>query len=209
FKRQEAARRRPLSIRSGWRGLPPHASSSGRGFLALGLLRHRARILALGLGIAVDQLDHRHLGRIAVAEPGLDDPAIAAGPLLVALCEGREELLGDRGILKRRQGLAPRVKPAALPERDEPLHDRPQVLCLGQGRGDLLMLQERMRHVAEHGLSVRGGAAELPAAVAVTHFPYSLSAAQYGSSRRLASSSIFSGGQFGISMPRWSPIWAR
>ena len=68
-RRRGAARRRA--------GRP---RSSGRfGFLALVL--RRAEILALGLGIAVDQLDHRHRRGVAVAEAGLDDAAIAARPV--------------------------------------------------------------------------------------------------------------------------------
>src|SRR5262249_49246550 len=42
------------------------------GLLGLfGLLGGGAAVLALGLGIAVDQLDHRHRCRIAIAEAGL------------------------------------------------------------------------------------------------------------------------------------------
>src|SRR3546814_18516959 len=39
----------------------------------------RAGVLALGCGIAVDQLDDRHPRHVAVAEAGLQHPAVAAG----------------------------------------------------------------------------------------------------------------------------------
>src|SRR5262249_12743881 len=64
---------------------------------------------------------------------------------------------------------AARVQTATLAERDQLLDDPPQVLRLRQGRGDLLVLQERMGHVVEHGLAVRAGAAELTAGIAMAH----------------------------------------
>src|SRR5207302_4565282 len=60
----------PGSNRERWR--------SGRlgFFFALGAFR--PGILALGFGVAIDQLDDRHWRVVAMAEPGLDDPGIAA-----------------------------------------------------------------------------------------------------------------------------------
>src|SRR5258708_38203865 len=43
-----------------------------------------ARILALRLDVAVDELDHRQRGVVAIAEARLDDAQIAAGAGLVA-----------------------------------------------------------------------------------------------------------------------------
>src|SRR5579863_5748085 len=177
--------------------------SGGRRFFGFGLAGadHRARILALCGDVAIDQLYDRHRGGIAVAETGLEDAAIAAGARLVALGQRRHHLVGDLGVLQGGQDLTPRVQAAALAERDELLDHRTQVLRLGERGGDLLVLQQRMGHVVEHGLAVGGFAAEAAAAKTMAH-------GQYGSSRRFASSSMFSGGQFGISMPRWSPICA-
>src|SRR6185295_15487525 len=110
-----------------------------------------------------------------------------------------------------RQRLAAGMQAPALAERDQLLDDRAQILGLGQRGGNLLVLDERRRHVGEHGLAVRRGAVEFAAAYTVAHVASpELSAAwdQYGSSRRLAKSSMFSGGQPGISIPRCRPICA-
>src|SRR6266536_6603289 len=50
------------------------------GFLFL----HRTRILALGVDVAVDELDHGHRGVVAVAEARLDDAGVATLAVLVA-----------------------------------------------------------------------------------------------------------------------------
>ena len=53
-------------------------------FLGLFLVRlNRTRILALCLGIAIDQLDHRHRRSIAMTEARLVDAAVTAGALAV------------------------------------------------------------------------------------------------------------------------------
>src|SRR5438874_2148217 len=72
-------------------------------------------------------------------------------------------------VAQRGDRLAPRMQAAALAERDQPLDNRPQILCLGQRRADLLMLQQRRGHVLEHRLAVRGSAAEAAAALSVAH----------------------------------------
>src|SRR5688500_14778617 len=65
----------------------------------LGALRHRPGVEALGLGIAVDELDHGNRGAVAVAEAGLEDAHIAALAVLVAGTEDAEELLALRLVL--------------------------------------------------------------------------------------------------------------
>src|SRR5205809_7930362 len=62
----------------------------GRRFF-LFVAAHRAGILALGLGLAVDQLDDRHRRIVAVVVAGLDDAGIAAGPGGIALGEHRHQ----------------------------------------------------------------------------------------------------------------------
>src|SRR5947209_20539551 len=52
-----------------------------------------SRILALGVDVAVDELDHAHRRRVAVAEAGLEHARIAAIALLVARADDGEELL--------------------------------------------------------------------------------------------------------------------
>ena len=59
---------------------------------------------------------------------------------------------------------------AALAERDQLLDDRTQVLGLRQGGDDLLVLDQRSRHVGEHGLAVFGRAVEATTTESVTHW---------------------------------------
>src|SRR5262245_37487792 len=61
------------------------------------------------------------------------------------------------------------MQPTALAEGDELLDDRPQVLRLRQGRDDLLVLDQRRRHVGEHGAAMLGGAVELAVGIPVAH----------------------------------------
>jgi hypothetical protein len=58
---------------------------------------------------------------------------------------------------------------AALAERDELLHHRAKLFGLGQRGGDLLVLDQRRAHVAEHGLAMLRRAVELAVNLAVTH----------------------------------------
>ena len=65
--------------------------------------------------------------------------------------------------------LAAGMQVAALAQRDQLLDDRTQVLRLGQGGDDLLVLDQRGGHVGEHSLAVAGGSAELAAGITVAH----------------------------------------
>ena len=67
------------------------------------------------------------------------------------------------------------VQVAALAERHQLLDHRAKVLGLRQGGRDLLVLDERLRHIGEHRLAVLGGAIEAPLGVSVIHWPVSLS----------------------------------
>src|SRR5207248_9541105 len=58
------------------------------GFLGL----DRTGVLALGVDVAIDELDHGHWGVVAVAEAGLDDAGVAALAVLVAGRERVEQL---------------------------------------------------------------------------------------------------------------------
>src|SRR5262249_21588141 len=68
-----------------------------------------------------------------------------------------------------RDRLAARMEPAALAQRDELLDDRAQVLRLGEGRRDLLVLDQRRAHVREHRAAMLVRAVELAVGVTVTH----------------------------------------
>src|SRR4029453_4094390 len=58
-----------------------------------------------------------------------------------------------------------------------------QLLCLRQGRADRLVTQQRRRHVPENRVPVRAVAAQLPAAVAMTHDSVTPSLAQRSDDR--------------------------
>src|SRR6266545_5158770 len=132
-----------------------------------GLFLHRAGILALGIDVAVDELDHGHRGVVAVAEAGLDDAGVAALAVLVAGRQYVEQLpdlvlvahLGDR--------LAAHGEPTLLAEGDQLLDDRAQFLRLRQRGDDLLVLDQRRAHVGEHRAAMLGGAVELTMNLAV------------------------------------------
>src|SRR6185437_3621442 len=146
-------------------------AASGRGFFGLGVFPDLLRpgIDALGIRIAVDQLDDRHRRVVAVAEPRLENAGIAAGALGVALGQRGQHLVSDLGVLKVGDQAAARREAAALAGGDEALDDGTQILRLGQRRGDLLMLQQSMGEIVEHRLAMGRSAAEMPAIHAVTH----------------------------------------
>jgi len=62
------------------------------------------------------------------------------------------------------------VQIATLAQGDQLLDDRTQLLGLGQGGHDLLVLDQRGRHIGEHRLAMARGAAQLPVGVSVAHF---------------------------------------
>src|SRR3546814_17666809 len=72
---------------------------AGSGRLELFLVGHdRARILALGVHVAVDQLDDRDRRGVGGANAGLDDAGIAAVAVRVAFGRHVEQLLPLRVI---------------------------------------------------------------------------------------------------------------
>ena len=142
--------------------------------------------------------------------------------------------LRRRAAARRRE-----FKVAALCQRDVLVDDTAQILRLWQRRDDLLVFDQGCGHVREHGLTMGAIAAEPPARFFMAHWSslfrlgyltgrfFGLTSfccpvrtahlparrpirkSQYWSSKRLASSSMLSGGQFGTSIPRWRPIVAR
>jgi hypothetical protein len=61
------------------------------------------------------------------------------------------------------------VQVALLAERDQLLDEGTELLRLGQGRGDLLVLDQRRGHVGEHRGPVGARTAELAVGGAVAH----------------------------------------
>ena len=58
---------------------------------------------------------------------------------------------------------------AALAERHQLFDDRTKILRLRQRRDDLLVLDQRLRHILEHRLAVFVGAAETALLVTMIH----------------------------------------
>src|ERR1019366_5625714 len=133
------------------------------------LLLRRPGILALGLDVAVDELDHRLRGAVAVTEASLEHAGIAALAVLVARADHVEQFLDHGDVAHFRDRLAARGKAALLGQRDHFFHDRAKFLRLRQGSDDLLVLDQRGGHVGEHGGAMRRMPAELAVKFSVTH----------------------------------------
>jgi len=119
--------------------------------------------------IAVDELDDRHRRVVAVAEARLEHARVAAVAPAVAGRQHVEELPDERHVLDLRDRLTARMQIAALAEGDQLFHDGPQVLRLRQRRGDLLVLDEGLRHVGEHRLAMLMRAVETTLRATVIH----------------------------------------
>src|SRR5262245_20509545 len=151
---------------------PPFSISPAEDLRRLGffLLLHRARILALGVDIAVDEFDHGHRGVVAIAEAGLDDAGIATLAVLVAGRQRVEQFLDLVDVAQLGDGLAAQRKAALLAEGEQLLDDRAKLLGLRQRGDDLLVLDQRSRHVGEHRTAMLGRAVELAVNPSVTHW---------------------------------------
>mgnify|MGYP007112926935 CR=1 FL=1 len=121
------------------------------------------------IDVAIDELDHSHRRVIAVAEAGLDDAGVAALTILVTRGENVEQFLDLIEVAQFADRLTAQRQSALLAERDELLDDGAQFLGLRQRRDDLLVLDERSRHVGEHRLAVFCRAVELTMNFSVTH----------------------------------------
>src|SRR5581483_7728786 len=182
----------------------PHPKKSGargaafeirhrRGLRRLGfrLLLRRPGVLAFGVDVAIDELDHRHRCVVAIAETGLDDAGVAAVAVLVAGRQHVEQLLDLIEVAHLADRLAAHRQPALLAERDQLLDDRPQLLGLRERGDDLLVLDQRGGHVGEHGGAMARRAAQLAVRVTVAHG--GLSSSLGAASRRALQRKIRSG----------------
>src|SRR3954463_15981162 len=108
-----------------WTGRFVLVSGKGlRRFLLLRLLGRGAAVLALGGGVALDELDHGHRRHVTEAEAGLEDAQVAAVAGGVARAQRGEQLVGDVGIAQEADRLAAGVQATPLAERDQLLDDR-------------------------------------------------------------------------------------
>src|SRR5690606_15715708 len=116
-----------------------------------------------------------------MAEARLQHTDVTARTLLIARAEHVEQLCGPRLFRQRGISLTTGMKITPLAERDELLNIGAKLLRLGQSGHDLLMLDERDRHIGEHGLAMACGAIELATGFSVAHGPFSsLEAASSG-----------------------------
>jgi len=113
---------------------------------------------------------NRQRGSVAVTEALLQHAQVTARTARITLRQGREQLLGDDPVVQIGQHLAACMQTAALTQSDQLLDDRTQILGLGQSGLNLLVLDQRNRHVREHRLAVGRRPVELTPAHSVSHF---------------------------------------
>src|SRR5262249_41251056 len=116
-----------------------------------------------------DEFDDRDRGSVGRSDAGLDNPRIAAVAIGITGRKHVEELGELRVVHQPRLGKTAVRKSTALGERDQLLDIGAKLLRLGRPRRDLLMLDERSRHVAEQGCTMTGGALKLTAANTMAH----------------------------------------
>ena len=154
-------------------GLVSLALLSGFGLVIL----NRPAIQTLGVDIAVDQFDHRHVGGVSITNASFQHPAIAARAAFVTFRQRREQFRYDHIVAQPRMRQPAIRQPAFLAQCDQLLRHWAEFLRLGQRGRDLLMLQQSMRQVAKHRLTMSGCNAELTAGNPVTHGSIPLSRA--------------------------------
>src|SRR5690606_34744548 len=123
----------------------------------------------LGRSVAIDELDDRHRGVVAVTEARLHDAQVPAVALRITRRDGLEQALDDALVADLGDNLTASMQVAALAQRDELLDDRAQILRLFERGDDLLVLDERHGEVGEHRLAVAYAAGEATAFETVAH----------------------------------------
>src|SRR5262249_54479304 len=136
-----------------------------------GLDRGLAALAVLGLLLRrLDQLEERHLGRVAgTALADAHDARVAARPLRVPRGDRVEELLRHRLAIHEARDVAARVQIVALGARDQTLGEAARLLGLGHGSVDALVLEQSRDEIAEQRLAMLHRAAELFVITSVTH----------------------------------------
>ena len=132
------------------------------GLLDRGGDRLRRPLFALGGDVLlVDELEIRHLRRVALPRADLHDSRVAAGAILEERSDVGEQLVHDVARAQESRRLATCMQVAATPERDHLLGDRLHCFRLGDGRLDAAVLDQRTGKVRVERLAVRRVAAEL------------------------------------------------
>src|SRR5690606_30744897 len=106
---------------------------------------------------------------VAKAEARLHDAQVAAVARHIARSQRVKKTTNKLVVTDGRDRLAAGMKIATLAEGYQLLHNRAKFLRLRKGGDDLLMLDERGRHIGEHGLAVARGSVQLAAGFSVTH----------------------------------------
>src|SRR5215831_14592725 len=131
--------------------------------------------MAIGLALlrGGHELDARHLGAVALAVTGLENPSVAA----LSLGEGRadflEQLVGRFALVNVADGEATVVQRARPRLGDELLDERAELFGLRLGRLDRAVLDERRREVSQKRELLFAGSAKLPPRFAMPHCSYS------------------------------------
>jgi len=120
----------------------------------------------------------RRLGAVAATEADAQDARVAARPIREPRRQLREQLADDLGVRNLGQDETPRVQrlglgvacgDAALGDRDQPLHERPQLLGFRDRGFDPLVPEQRDGLVPQHRQSMLGDAAQFAVRYIVSH----------------------------------------
>ena len=114
----------------------------------------------LGCNGLHDELDDCHGSVVTLTVTDLDDAGVTTGALCHCRSNNGEELVHDGLVGDGTQHATASSQVALLTEGDEALCHRTQALCLGQGGGDALVLEQLRRQVVEHVALVGRGTAE-------------------------------------------------
>src|SRR5262249_33886377 len=146
------------------------------GLVAFGRLRRGVaaarRLLLARLRLAagaIDQLDHGERRGVAGAHAEPHDTRAAALPALVAARPLVAQLLQDRATVDEGRRSPPGVQAALLAERDHAIAPALELLRLGVGRADGLVLEERGDEVPEERAAMCRRPVELHACDAMAH----------------------------------------
>src|SRR5690606_18779489 len=161
----------------------------------------------------VDQFNVSHRSVVTSAETALKDAQVAAVTGGVALAQIVEQLAHDGFRTGTVEGQTTIGNAVFLGLGDQRLGNATQLLGFRQGSFDQLVLEQRDRHVLEHGLAVSAGAAEVTATFTMTHgsIPYQTCSFGDDDDQAVALSSFFrlAGGQLSRRIPRDRPREAR
>ena len=117
----------------------------------------------------INQLDVRHRRVVASAETALEDAQVATLTGSVTLAQVVEELTNDSFRTSTVESQTAVSQAVCLGQSDQRLSNATQFFGFWQSSFDQLVLEQRHRHVLEHGLAVRAGAAEVTTTFTMTH----------------------------------------